>query len=381
MSRGNPEPWPRKVRGGKICWYVTVGGKQKRLGFDRDEAFRRWHEMLSRPLAEVPLPPGGEASVRDVCNYLLAWVSRHRARRTLDWYRDLLRSFCRSLQDDPPAASVRPYHAEAWLAANPGWGPSYRRSAVVAVKAAFKKARRHGLIERDPLENYQTPAAIRREVVLSDADYATFLRLCPLAFRDVAAFVWATGARPQEVCRLRIEHLNRASDTAILPKELAKGGKRPRVIRLSEAGLEIVLRNVHGRTQGPLFRNSKGNAWNRHSVSCALRRVQLAWGREILTAESWHPTPTETQDLATDTGWSLRRARPECYRREARRRVRKYCLYHLRHSWVDRLLKAGASVAAVAHLAGHRSPRMVLEVYQHLDQDSEYLRQELKRLA
>jgi integrase len=51
----------------------------------------------------------------------------------------------------------------------------------------------------------------------------------------------------------------------------------------------------------------------------------------------------------------------------------KYCLYHLRQSWLDRALKAGVDALTCAILMGHRDPSTISRVYQHLSQSPDYL--------
>ena len=41
-----PKPFFRAPRG---LWYVQLDGRQVNLGPDRDEAFRRYHDLMARP--------------------------------------------------------------------------------------------------------------------------------------------------------------------------------------------------------------------------------------------------------------------------------------------------------------------------------------------
>ena len=59
----------------------------------------------------------------------------------------------------------------------------------------------------------------------------------------------------------------------------------------------------------------------------------------------------------------------------------KFCLYHFRHSWLDRMLKAGTDALTCAILMGHRDPSMVAKTYQHLAQSGDYLRAALNKAA
>ena len=47
--------------------------------------------------------------------------------------------------------------------------------------------------------------------------------------------------------------------------------------------------------------------------------------------------------------------------------TRRFTPYSLRHSFATQALANGASIKAVCAVMGHSSPRMVLEVYQHIN--------------
>lgn len=62
-------------------------------------------------------------------------------------------------------------------------------------------------------------------------------------------------------------------------------------------------------------------------------------------------------------------------------KTRKYCLYHFRHSWLDRTLKKGVDVLTRAILMGHRDPSTIAKTYQHRSQSPDYLRAALSKAA
>jgi hypothetical protein len=68
-------------------WRVQLHGKQYNLGTDRDSAFRRDHELLSRPApVEADLVVG-------VIDGFLGWCHRHRDYMTYVWYKNYLQAF------------------------------------------------------------------------------------------------------------------------------------------------------------------------------------------------------------------------------------------------------------------------------------------------
>ena len=78
-----PKPFWQAARN---AWFVQVNGKQVKLSADKDEAFRRYHELMSRPpeaVASQPAPASGELVVQLVDD-LLEWAKCNRAKATYD---------------------------------------------------------------------------------------------------------------------------------------------------------------------------------------------------------------------------------------------------------------------------------------------------------
>ena len=65
-----PKPFFRKPRG---RWYVQLNGKQVNLGPDKDEAFRKYHELMST--RDEPL--AADAALAIVEKFL-EWCQTHR---------------------------------------------------------------------------------------------------------------------------------------------------------------------------------------------------------------------------------------------------------------------------------------------------------------
>jgi hypothetical protein len=102
-----PKPFFRAPRG---LWYVQLDGKQINLGPDRDEAFRRYHDLMARRRDEPGAPVGD--SVLAILDAYLGWCQEHRARRTYDWYRDYLQSFGRAIPRDLTVDRLKPFHVQ-----------------------------------------------------------------------------------------------------------------------------------------------------------------------------------------------------------------------------------------------------------------------------
>ena len=67
-----PKPFFKKSRG---VWHVEIDRHQYNLGPDRDEAFRRCHELMGQP-RQRKVASEALAAITDA---FLEWVERHRS--------------------------------------------------------------------------------------------------------------------------------------------------------------------------------------------------------------------------------------------------------------------------------------------------------------
>jgi len=130
---------------------------------------------------------------------------------------------------------------------------------------------------------------------------------------------------------------------------------------------------------GSLFRNSNGDPWTTFSVNCAFIRLQVTLGMKRLRAQGLMPPqlPRLRGSARRDPQRRVEQDRRVVQRRNeilvlARKHGPKRCLYHLRHSWLDRALKSGVDALTCAILMGHRDPGTIAKVYQHLSQSPDY---------
>jgi integrase len=383
--KGQPQPffWRKRQQ-----WYLNLGGKRHRLGPDREAAFRRYHEIMASA-GDTQAPPGGAATasaytpdtpVLRVLDDFLVWARDRANPRTYRCYLLPVRSFAKSLDPALPLRQLAPYHLQHWLDSRPSWSDGGRRAATVAARRPFARAMKLGLYPSNPLSGFPLPPAGRREFFLTPEAYAAWLphvKSPPL--RALVEFTWHTGCRPQEALRITAAHVDFHGRTVTLPKALAKGKRRPRVILLNDPAV-LILRTLP-YTEGPLFRNSKGSPWTAFSVSSALGFVRERQGLAVLGGLGWEPDAAEARRLAKAKGLPTWRVTKLMRVKEARRHARKVCLYTLRHSFCTRGLVAGLSTVTVAELMGHKDATMVARVYQHLDMHHDHLRRELDRLG
>jgi integrase len=336
MAR-TPKPWFREDR---QAWFVTIRGERHNLGADKDEAHRLFHEMLGKK-ADEPKPVAAPTSplVAVLIDGFLEWCQSHRAHETYLWYQKHLQSFLESLPKPASftAADLKPFHVQQWVDKHAGWGPSYRRGAMIAVQRCMTWAEKLGHIDRTPLKHLEKPPQGKREKVVSAETFEKMLARVRKNTRDLLNFSWHSGARPQETRIIEARHFSKERQRLEMPPAEAKGKKRWRIICLTPEAAEIVERLAAKWPEGPIFRNEDGKQWTPFAINCVFSRLKAKLGGI------------------------------------------KYSLYTLRHSFCQRLLEAGVDTVTVAALMGHSNAVMVSTTYSHMGQATAYLAEQLKK--
>jgi integrase len=381
----SPHPFFRRPR---KLWYVEIHKHQYLLGKHPEgapppkknkkglwtppkpilEEFRRvMAEHYSQELPVKARPQPERPMVAEVLERFLAWCNEHRAAETYEWYRWRLQLFDQSLVDKSLLVTdLRHFHLDKLLADHPGWSSGMKHGACRALMRAFRWAKKKGHIDTNPLADYEKPRPGKRTVVIRPEQFEEIVSLAGSQnFKDLLEVTWETGCRPQESLAVEARHVDLPNQRWFFPPDEAKGEEWPRIVYLTETALVITRRLMDERPEGPLFRNRDGNPWTPFAVNCAFRRIQIRMGTRILKAEGLLPAPDKAL-----TKWQRRQQLEKLATKEAP----KYCLYHLRHSWLDRALKRGLDVLTCAILMGHRDPSTITKVYQHLSQSPEYLR-------
>jgi integrase len=380
------------------AWYVQLDGKQIRLAESEAEAFERYHELMAaRKKAARFVTPGVSLpySLGRLYAEFLASAFKDRSDNTRGFYAEKLAPFVAHLGDEFPVEELKPLHVEGWVTLHPKWKKGTVRTVWQAVQRLLRWGEKTGRTPHSLVCDYQKPGATRRTVVISPDTYRTVIlpNIRSAAFRDLVAVAWEVGARPQEFLKAEARHYDAAGKRIVLPPEEAKVDKWPRVIYLTDAAANIVERLAALHPAGKLFRNASGGAWTNSSVNCEWVRLRHRLGFARMKADGVEPT--EGEIAAKVLTLRPRRAggrekTPQELREEARLKLRqkmastlapKFCLYHFRHSWLDRMLKAGTDALTCAILMGHRDPSMVAKTYQHLAQSGDYLRAALNRAA
>ena len=324
-----PKPWYRPNRG---VWYVTIDGTQHNLGPDRDEATRQYHQLMAQPRAKKVLAN----SVPAVVDAFLDWCEKHRAPDTYEWYRYRLQRFISFISSDLKTSQLRPLHVQRWIDSYEHLSNGSKRNYCRAIQRAMRWAEQQGYVDRSPIAHMEKPAAGKREIVVPQAEFDRILAITrDRAFRDLLITSWETGCRPQESLRVEARHVDLVNNRWVFPESESKTGV-PRAVYLTEKSLEITNRLILTHPEGRIFRNTRGRAWTTDAVNCRFTTLQKKLGN-------------------------------------------RYCLYVLRHTWMNRLLTNGVDSLTVAILAGHADPSTLAKTYQHLSQDPSYLRNALSR--
>lgn len=307
-----PKPFFRKDRG---LWYVQLD-KQINLGADRDGAFRRYGELISKPRPKI-----GHDSIAVFLDLFLDWCKLHRACRTYDWYKER----CQSFLDAIGPLSLREFktfHVQRWVDQK-DWNEGMKRGAMIAIKRAFNWLVKQGHLERSPVLGLELPPQGHRDKVISDEQYRSILsKFEDDPFGDLLELAWETGARAQELLNLESRHIDLERQCWVFPAEEAKGKKRSRVVYLNERALTITRKLVLKHPDGKLLRNEDGVAWTRHAVSCRFGRLKKKIGEKL-------------------------------------------CLTNFRHSFATHMIEGGQDAMLVAALLGHKDLSMLGRVYAH----------------
>ena len=329
----HPRPWYRRSRG---VWYVQLHGKQYNLGPNREEAFRKFHQIMASPEPAVVQSD----SLAVILDKFLEWTKNNRAYGTYDWYQKRLQEFLSfgsgaAAISKLDATDLKPFHVQEWIDSKNCSG-GHKRGCITAIKRAMNWAYKIGHIESNPIAMLERPEGGRREFVISRTLYEDIRkRATDQHFHDLVTLAWETGARPEELFALDTQFALASDDRWIYPKDKSKGKRRQRVVYLSDLAADITQRLLLANAQGKLLRNSKGNPWKPNNVRCRFKRLKPHIGTQL-------------------------------------------CLYNFRHSFATRMIEAGVDSLVVATLMGHSDLSMLGRTYAHLTQNSENLRHHLR---
>lgn len=331
-----PRPYFREF---DCWWYVQVrtdDGKRRQVKLaqgrdNRAEAYSRFCELMAQ---QDPAHAANRArlNVASLFDTFLDWAEQHTARCTFDQYKHFLQSFS-DLQGQLLVAELKPFHVTRWLDSHK-WADSTRRSAIIAVKRAVQWAQEQGYIDALPLRTLKRPPATRRTKLITADEHKRMQEASDPHFRDFLTALKETGARPGEVAAVTAQDVDLDRGIWILRQhKTAKKSGRPRIIYLTPVMIDLTTRAREQHPEGPLFRNSDGQPWNRNAIRLRMRRLR------------------KKLDLPPGT-----------------------VAYAYRHSFATNGLAAGVPIATMAELLGHADTSMISAHYAHLNQCTDHLR-------
>lgn len=313
------KPWFRKSRN---TWHVEIDGKQHNLGPDKDEAHRRFHQLLSEKPAAATA-----GSVASLLDSFIIHCEETKSPKTVRWYTDYLQDFLDFLPYPERAipSDIRPKDVRSWVDSR----KTAKRARITAVKAAFRWGHSEGWMAHNTLASMKRPEAKKREQIISTEEMVKLLRLTKhKCFRDLLMYSWETGARPQEAKGLTADQVDFDNHRCVLHYLDSKGKRVSRVIYMTSRAERIVQHNLP--KSGCVFLNTRGEPWTANAVRSRFKRLETTIGR-------------------------------------------RYTQYAFRHTFATRKLKAGVSPIVVAELLGHSDVSTLAKIYQHVAQDPKHM--------
>ena len=338
---------------------------------------------------KVPSTPASTLVV-EVLDAFLEWCGRNKAARTYDYYRENIQRFATRIPADLTVVELRPFHVTQAMADFPTWGNNTKHDFIGALKRALNWAVDEELIERNPLARMKKSTREAREMAVTPEEYARVMGTVEEPhFRDLIEISWETGSRVQELRKLEARFVDLANGRILLPPSKAKGKKHHRVIYLTDRAREIVARLCKEAPNGPLLRNSEGNAWTKDAINCAFCRLQLALGRRAmreLGIEPKAPPSFRKEVIATERLEEAKEKHRAATRKSqkdtetlAREHGTKYHLGAFRKGYATEALKNGVDTVTLAHLLGHSDASMVSRVYAKVQQAPRFMAEAARR--
>jgi integrase len=324
-------------------WYaqVRVGSQRKQIKLvkgkeNEQEAYRAFCRVIADLEGEAPKPHA--MTVAAVCDLFLDHSEKHNKAETFQLYRYYLQDFCET-HGRRMAVDLKPFHVSRWLDAHPKWKGS-RANAIEAVKRAFGWTTEEGLLTNNPIKGVKKPPKGRRDRIVSREEREAILAtIKDRAFRQFVLAMQETGCRPSEIARVTAVDVNLDAGLWVLKDhKTARKTRRPRVIYLSPAMLDVTRTLVAKNPEGPLFRTPRNRAFTRNNIRCRFRRL-----------------------------------------REKLPQLVGVVAYSYRHTYATEALANGVGIAQVAELMGHTSTEMVSSVYGHLAERLSHMRDAAKK--
>ncbi len=328
-----PKPFFRKQT---KTWYVQIGKRQINLGRNKQEAWDKYHELMS---SDVDLNYF-ESTVAQLLDTYLDWCQKRRSKGTYQNNRRYCASFIDCVGKRLRIRQLKPKHITEWIDLHPNWSGSSTNDAISIIQRAFNWAIKQGHIDRSPITYIEDkPTRTRRDVCYTTDQFRLILdTVSDDIFGNLIEFMWETGCRPIEARIVEARHIDLKNKMVVLPEAQNKTRKGKRVIFLTDRAVEILIWQL-GQTKepGPVFRNRRGNPWTKDAINCRMVRVKKKLGMDRL------------------------------------------CAYGIRHSFATEGLKNNVDPVSLSVLMGHSDVTMISRTYQHLARNPEYLLEQVNK--
>lgn len=324
-----PKPWQRSGRG----WYLTLAGVQIPLGHDKKAAFETYHRIMAEAGRSEPItiPTGADkisvGELFDAWGQYLAGPKKVR-QGTLKNYKPYIDRFIEFVGGDKPAIQIIPFEITALLAKYPRWSGTQQYHQVSRIKQAYKWAHSQGLLSRNPIQFIELPERDTETRALTKDQQEQILDALTSKkdrhFRQLVITMLACGARPLEIRKIDVEHVQLEQRVWHWKKGEAPKGKKPRTVWLAGEALDITRERIETVKSGPLFRMKLDQPWTTLGLRLRFNRL----GKKVGIAGL----------RATD----------------------------LRHTFATNCLGANIPASHISVLMGHADLSMISNVYGHL---------------
>jgi integrase len=344
------------------AWYVHHDGKPVKLvKGDKDateaEAMLKWAALLGveQPQADAE-PVASGPTLGEVIDEYLAFVKANKSPETYLSYRRYATAW-KEKHGNRPAATIKPKQIRDLIhdrfttitdKDSDRCGEPYSSSVKAQVEKValgiFAWAMDEEMIDRNPVKGYkrQSTFGVRKGWIIQE-QFDKLLAVCgDPCFRDLLEVLWWTGARPFEIFQAKAKHFDQKRQRFTfrhVDKDKVKGKQPDRVRKFYayDRAFEIVAGLCEQYPEGLLFRNRTEQQWRNQATSSRLKNLIKRSG--VRCQETGEP-PT---------------------------------IYHLRHSWATLAPSRGIDITTAAKQLGHKSLKMLMEVYDHSGDDSDFM--------
>jgi len=328
--------WVVQLRQGSKRWqHKLIKGTPPRGKDTQQDAYQLFSQLMAEGSDQHPTPT--RIRMSDLLKAFLEHSAACHKASTFAWYKKFLVSF------DDIYGALRPHQVTpeivgAWLETEKGW-KGCRRGAMMAIKCAVNWAFGNKKITSNPLRSLKVPPVKCRERFLTQEErrqiFESYRPSDP--FRDFLFALEQTGCRPGEIASVTAAEVDLRTGVWDLVdhKTRSQTGEKRTVI-LTPGMIELTKKLMSLHPEGPLFRNRRGQPWDRSSIRCRFRRVRdkLKLGKDVVA-------------------------------------------YLYRHAVCTDLLEAGVGLAQTCEILGHKSTEMVMRHYSKIRNRREHLREQI----